>query len=141
VALCEQEAERLRTTLASADVRVVGLDPPPDPVRGDPEALRTIIATLLDNAARHTLDGVDVAVTTAGPVVEIRVRGDGPGIAPNAASQMFDRFVALDGDGGAGLGLAMAQGYARAHHGDLSYEDGAFVLRLPSQPETGSSDG
>jgi signal transduction histidine kinase len=137
VALCEQEAERLRTTTPAADVRVVGVDPPPDPVRGDPEALRTIIATLLDNAARHARDGVDVAVTAAGPVVEIRVRGDGPGIEPNAASQMFDRFVALDGEGGAGLGLAMAQGYARAHHGDLSYENGAFLLRLPSQPRHG----
>jgi signal transduction histidine kinase len=59
---------------------------------------------------------------------------DGPGLPERVAERAFDPFVVLDGHGGSGLGLAIARGIARAHGGDLTYEDGRFVLRLPAEP-------
>ncbi len=56
---------------------------------------------------------------------------------------LFERFSRSQEHGGrrvgTGLGLAIARSYARAHGGDLLYEDamphGArFLLVLPSQP-------
>lgn len=35
--------------------------------------------------------------------------------------------------GGAGLGLAIVRGIARSHSGDVNYEAGGFVIRLPLQ--------
>lgn len=50
---------------------------------------------------------------------------------PDMVERIFERFVSLDGLGGSGLGLAIGRELARAHGGELSYREGAFVLRLP----------
>ena len=68
---------------------------------------------------------------------------DGPGVPPADRERIFDRLVRLDEaraaeDGGAGLGLAIARGIARAHGGDLRCVDppggrgAAFALTLPT---------
>ena len=68
----------------------------------------------------------------------------GPGVAAADRERIFERLVRLDHGraadrGGAGLGLAIARGYARAHGGDLTCVDprgsGAlFRLTLPLAP-------
>ena len=78
---------------------------------------------------------------TAASTVAIEVRDTGPGIDPELAPTIFERFVRLDearsrDAGGSGLGLAIARGIAASGHGTLTVDDsrwgGArFVLTLP----------
>ena len=77
--------------------------------------------------------------------LKIRVSDKGPGIAPDEAARIFERFYrgragealdALEKDGaGNGLGLPIAQAIARAHGGELDLvpsDTGAtFEIRLP----------
>lgn len=116
----------------------------PAAVRADPQAVSRILANLLDNARRHTPDGGRIEVVTrtdrAAGTVSVSVHNTGTPIADGDRERVFDRLVRLqdarDRDsGGAGLGLAIARGLARAHGGDLTCppdDDGAtFVLTLP----------
>jgi signal transduction histidine kinase len=129
-ALCRDEAERARLLSPDLDVSVSG-----DTSEGrylDPNAAREVVANLLDNARRHASQRVLVEVESRRDSVEVRVLDDGPGVPAGMEDRVFERFVSLDGRGGSGLGLAIARGIARAHGGDVSYTDRAFVLWLPT---------
>jgi two-component system, OmpR family, sensor kinase len=99
----------------------------------DPDDLAEALSNLLENARRHARSRILMAVSTRSGQLELRVEDDGPGIPPGDAERIFERFVSLDGQGGAGLGLPIVRGIARSHSGDISYENGAFVIRLPLQ--------
>jgi two-component system, OmpR family, sensor kinase len=145
--LAATEADRTRLLAPSLTVAVTG---EPVLVTADPQRLAQVLANLLDNARRHTPDGgrIDVHVTSAGPWAELTVTDTGPGVPPADRERIFDRLVRLDharshNTGGAGLGLAIARGIARAHGGGLRCVDpppgagGArFALDLPLSPET-----
>ena len=111
-----------------------GPSPSVDPVR-----IRQVLTNLLSNAARYTPPGspIDVTLAQAGETVELAVRDHGPGIPPEDAERVFERYARLGGDGsGSGLGLYVSRELARAHGGDLllGQPDGGgalFVLRLP----------
>jgi signal transduction histidine kinase len=127
-------------------------------VVADPEAVGRALTNLLANARRHSPAGGTVTVTVRATDggAEIGVRDEGPGIAPGDRERIFDRMVRLDdarvtdAGSGAGLGLAIARGTARAHGGDLRCieptpmaddptPDGScggayFVLTLPHRP-------
>jgi signal transduction histidine kinase len=95
-------------------------------------SLAPALANLLDNARRHAAGRIELTVgTDQASQLEIRLADDGPGLPLEMAERAFERFVSLDGKGGTGLGLAIARELARAHGGELSYQGGAFVLRLP----------
>ena len=70
----------------------------------------------------------------------LAVEDDGPGIPPEHAPHVFERFYRVDGRlaSGSGLGLAIARELARAMDGtlDLESEPGrtVFTLRLPVEP-------
>src|SRR5206468_95938 len=92
-------------------------------VRGDRDALRTLLSNLVDNALRYTppKGRVDVAVSPEGDRIALAVRDNGPGIAPVERARVFDRFyrgqpAAVTDDAapgarvrGSGLGLAIVQ--------------------------------
>ena len=66
------------------------------------------------------------------------VRDTGPGVAPDVAERIFDRFSqGEEREGGsAGLGLAIVKGVASAHDGFAELESirgqgSTFTLRLP----------
>jgi len=109
-------------------------------VRGDADALARALRNLLENAAAATLGVgvVTVDVLSADGDAVLRVRDNGPGIAPADRERVFDGFVRLQSsaNGGVGLGLAIARRIARAHGGDLICEDiasgASFALRIPS---------
>lgn len=95
-------------------------------VRGDREALRTLLSNLIDNALRYTGNGgrVDVAIEADGERVSLIVRDDGPGIAPDERARVFDRFYRGQPSGaaaaranvrGSGLGLAIVKSIADRH--------------------------
>jgi signal transduction histidine kinase len=117
-------------------------------VRGDRGQLERAVGNLLDNAVRHAARRVVVTVDPGvDGAVELSVHDDGPGVPPADRERVFERFTRLDdarsaGDGGAGLGLAIARDIAERHGGSLvldpTVEAGArFVLRLPREPARG----
>lgn len=120
-------------------------------VSGDADALRRLVANLLDNAARHARSAVTVTIDLDGSEAVLVVSDDGSGVPPEEAEHVFERFVRLDESrardaGGAGLGLAIARAIATEHDGDLRLDPtvvaGArFVLRLPAVPQTDAALG
>jgi len=118
----------------------------------DESLVRRMLLNLLDNAIKYTPKGGTVSITTraitgtaAEPrdAVEICVADNGPGIAQELRSRIFERFFRGDqvrtrshAESGAGLGLSIAKWIAEAHHGTLrltrSGPDGtAFTAILP----------
>jgi len=111
----------------------------------DPARIGQVVANLLNNACEVTPLGgtVRVAVSHSGTDARVSVHDSGPGVSPENREQIFGRLVRLDHRrgkvrGGAGLGLPIARGIARAHHGDVTCEPGPpgggalFVLTLPA---------
>ncbi len=112
-------------------------------IRGDADALSTVLVNLLDNAYKYTNGEKRIAVNIyaeAGQVI-FAVADNGIGIAPDEQSRIFDRFYQIDQSltrqrGGCGLGLSIVQSIVRAHGGsvDLSSAPGqgsTFRVRLP----------
>lgn len=109
----------------------------------DADALRQIIANLLDNAVKYAPRGsVEVRVESVGGRARVAVADNGPGLSHEALRHAFDRFWRDDNSvtretGGSGLGLAIARGLARGMGGDLTAanRDGGgavFTLELRS---------
>ncbi|MGA4875033.1 sensor histidine kinase [Streptomyces lydicamycinicus] len=106
-------------------------------VAGSRGQLGRVLGNLLDNAQRHAVASVRVAVVREGEWAVLRVEDDGPGVPESERERIFERFVRLDDarardDGGAGLGLAIARDVAVRHGGSLAVRTGSvFELRLP----------
>lgn len=101
-------------------------------VRGERDAVATLIRNLVDNAVRYTPCGgrVDVSVERSASVpaqAVVRVMDNGPGIAPDERARVFDRFYRRPGTGspGSGLGLAIVKAIATAHGASVELGDGA----------------
>ena len=98
----------------------VVLDVPDDlpHVRVDPGLLERVVANLLDNAVRPRTGGAVVAVRAPeqGPAVELAVVDHGAGVPRELWTAMFRPFQRLDdrSGSGAGLGLAIVQGFCAA---------------------------
>jgi two-component system, OmpR family, sensor kinase len=127
----------------------VGSTDPPPIVIGDESRLRQVLANLVANALKHTPAGTPVTVavgtdlsTDAGePTVTVAVTDAGPGMTPDAAARVFERFYRADAsrnrdDGGTGLGLAIVAALVAGHGGtvDVRTAPGAgasFRVTLP----------
>ncbi len=112
-------------------------------VRCAPEHVQRVLLNLVTNALRHTpSDGAVVlrARRRAGEL-EVSVEDTGVGLSTEAQQRMFERFWREDASrtrasGGAGLGLAIAQGFVEAQGGRIWAENrpegGArFAFTLP----------
>ena len=110
-------------------------------VSGDETRLGQLIHNLLGNALTHTPRGTSVAVSVAveeGGAV-LRVADRGPGMDPDQAARIFDRFYRGDpgqADGGSGLGLFIVAAVARSLGGEVSVETAlgagsTFKVSLP----------
>jgi two-component system OmpR family sensor kinase len=93
-------------------------------VAGDRGRLRQIVDNLLANVRAHTPPGTaaTVRVRAEGTHGVLVVEDEGPGLPPDAADQVFERFYRADpararDAGGAGLGLAIVAAIASAHGG------------------------
>ena len=100
----------------------------PATVAGDPDALRTLLRNLVDNAVRYTPAGgrVDVTVESRAGAARLTVSDDGPGIPPEERKRVFDRFYRRAGTApsGSGLGLAIVKAIADAHGATVSLDAG-----------------
>ncbi|MEO9140094.1 MAG: ATP-binding protein [Jatrophihabitans sp.] len=146
-------SEAVQSARASAPDRSITLqvgntDPPPV-VSGDDARLRQVFANLLANAIKytpqHTPITVDVTTTTSertgAPTAVLTVTDQGPGLSPEAAERVFERFYRADtarnrDDGGSGLGLAIVAAIIAGHDGSVTVDtapgEGArFRIELP----------
>lgn len=113
-------------------------------LHGDPERLHQVLTNLVDNAARFTPDGGEVAIEAcrAGGRVRLAVVDNGPGIPAEARARVFERFYRTDearstDEGGSGLGLAIARWIVELHGGRIRAEanephGSRFVVELPA---------
>jgi len=127
--------------VAAADLAVVQIDVPVGTMADiDPHALDRIVTNLVTNAFRYGTPPVRVHADQTDRHFRLTVEDEGDGVSSDFVPDLFERFTRGDGSrvitAGTGLGLAIARSYARAHGGDLVYEDaephGArFRLILP----------
>ncbi len=120
-------------------------------VQADPDRLKQLLLNLASNAVKHTHAGgtVTLSVWPDGPEALMTVADTGEGIPAEDLPHVFERFYRVDKararkQGGAGLGLSIAQWIAEAHNGRITVTSAAgagttFTIRLPRQippPET-----
>jgi len=119
-------------------------------VLGAPTLLREMLNNLIDNALRYGTnaavsraepgaapadpDRVTVRVHREGASVVLEVEDDGPGIAPEERSRVFDRFYRVLGSGqdGSGLGLAIVREIATQHRAQVLLTQGERGRRTPT---------
>jgi signal transduction histidine kinase len=107
---------------------------------GDEQRVLQIGRALVENALRHTPGGTRIRIQTGheGARALLVVEDDGPGIAEEHATQVFERFYRTDGTraSGSGLGLAIARELAEVMGGEIELDSApgrtAFSVRLPS---------
>ncbi|MFJ9610755.1 sensor histidine kinase [Kitasatospora sp. NPDC101176] len=122
----------------SADGHRVAVRAEPVVVLADAGLLRRAVANLLGNALAHGHapgEPADVEITV-GADGTVAVDDAGPGIPPELAKSLFERF--RSGAGSSGLGLSIAAWVAHAHGGSLTVARGArggarFLLHVPVQ--------
>jgi two-component system sensor histidine kinase MtrB len=128
------------TVAADQDVAVAGYGA--TTVSADPRRLHAVLRNLVTNAVQHGAPPVRVDVDGRGQWLVVTVSDSGPGVDPDLAAVIFDRFVRADSarsssSGSTGLGLAIARENALLHGGTLTVSTGAhaaFVLTLPRAP-------
>jgi heavy metal sensor kinase len=96
-------------------------------VKGDRVFLTQALINIIDNAVKYSPVGGTIHVRVYGEqagIIRLEVVDSGPGIAPEHADKIFNRFYRVDNSrsrqaGGTGLGLAIAQWAVRVHGGDI----------------------
>ena len=121
----------------------VSLPEQPVAVRVDPSQIERVLANLIENALKYSPETVPVrvAVTAGDSEVTVRVIDRGAGIAAGELEQIFAPFQrgsATSAARGAGLGLAIARGFAEANGGrvwaeSIAGQGATFVLALPAE--------
>ncbi|MFG6432558.1 PAS domain-containing hybrid sensor histidine kinase/response regulator [Roseateles sp. LYH14W] len=129
------------------------------PVKADADQIGQIVLNLIVNAqqalgardqGRRLVVSTGLAPMTDGdrrrvPRVWMRVRDNGPGIAPELRERIFEPFFTTKSEGvGTGLGLAVSRSIARDHGGELTIQDdgsgACFCLQLPVSGEREASE-
>lgn len=94
--------------------------PPELIVTGDRLRLEQALGNLVDNSLRHGTGTVRITACARNHSVEVHVSDQGPGFPADLLPRAFQRFSRADNarsGSGAGLGLAIVDTVARAHHG------------------------
>ncbi len=94
----------------------------------DMRLMERVLDNLVNNALRYCQSTVKVTLQLEGSQASLIVEDDGPGIAPEERSRVFEPFVRLDpsrdrATGGCGLGLAIVHSIAQAMSGEVKCEE------------------
>jgi two-component system OmpR family sensor kinase len=112
-------------------------------ILGDRARLQQVLANLIGNALTHTPADAKVTVRLIPDVdiVRLEVADTGPGLPPDAADRVFERFYRTDksrtrASGGTGLGLSIVASLVEAHGGRVWAEStpdhgATFIVVLP----------
>ena len=127
------------------------LDVHPAVVEAARDEVHRLTINLLENALRHTPPGSRIRVSTdaADGQATLIVEDNGPGVPPELAPTLFERFVRGAGDRGGsfGLGLAIVKAVAITHGGSVALESPAegtgarFVVKLPTAEQASDPTG
>ena len=136
--LVAQVMSEIEVACADRDVALTSHLPEDLPaIEADPERVHQVLFNLVDNAVRFTPEGGAVRIEAErhdGSVL-VSVAETGVGIPEAALPRLFERFYRVDssrarGDGGTGIGLAIARSVVEAHGG---------TIRAESEPGLGST--
>jgi signal transduction histidine kinase len=128
--LLEQRAQSVELVYAAASTVV----------RADKARVVQVVANLLSNASRYSVDGdqIEVHVSLVGQHVRVRVIDHGPGISPADQQHIFSAWTRGDDapPGGLGLGLNIVQHLVQQHGGRAGVEStlgqgASFWFTLP----------
>ncbi|MCF6267203.1 MAG: HAMP domain-containing histidine kinase, partial [Desulfuromusa sp.] len=118
-----------------------------DKVATNPVLVRQILVNLLKNAAEAVGEGGIIQLITrdgyaadSGRYVEIIVRDNGSGIAPQLQEKLFQPVVSTKGAGHSGVGLSIVKGMAEDLGGRISCHSSAesgtsFYLQIPRRDD------
>jgi len=132
--LVSEAVSRIKPVAAAKGISVLNQSAADLPqVNVDAGRMGQVLFNLLDNAVRHTPSGGTITVRAAYAPgsrgnqahVWLAVQDNGEGIPAEHLSRVFERFYRADrarGEGGAGLGLAIARAIVEAHGGRITAE-------------------
>ncbi len=117
---------------------------PIDPILADPNAVRSIVTNLVDNAVKYTPEGgqVNVRVDGNGLYARVVVKDSGIGMSAAERDRIFDEFYRVKNDytahvPGTGLGLTLVRRLVDMHQGRIDVDSApgkgsAFAVSLPT---------
>ena len=125
-------------TLPGEHPLTVRIDSDADPVLADPHRIRQVLRNLIGNAAKYSPPEapIELRATRRWDRVRIEVADRGPGIHPDDAARIFEKFERGRAESGQrvpglGLGLYVSRQLVRGHGSDLNVEsrpDGGSVF-------------
>ena len=108
----------------------------------DPAQIEQVLLALIMNAKDAMPRGgnlwIDTRLTEDEAEIEIQVRDDGTGIAPDILPHIFEPFLTTKESGqGVGLGLAISRGIVERHNGRIAVQSElgrgtTFIVTLPN---------
>jgi PAS domain S-box-containing protein len=117
-------------------------------VFADRPRLETVLRNLIENSIKYAGEQatIRIDVSQQGDQIVFRVSDNGPGIPEEESQRIFESFYQVNASlarisSGAGLGLAICQGFVRAHGGEIWVEKQsrgaciAFSIPITSQAE------
>lgn len=121
-------------------------------VEADADRLSQVVVNLANNAVQHTNDGDRITITSSvtPTAVHFSVTDTGPGVPPDFAESMFNRFSRGKASKqhrptGTGLGLAIVSAIVDAHGGQVAHSapeagGATFTVSLPRRTYAENSD-
>ena len=150
----ERAIESVAPLARQSDITIELPPTPPLEVYADEARIVQVLVNLLSNAIKFSPNGsqVDVSVTQAEKIAEVRVRDRGRGIPDTLREIVFEPFRQAEvtdarRSSGSGLGLSICRAIVRQHGGDIGVEppEGPgtvlwFTLPVPDETmdETGT---
>ena len=156
VPIATDAAQDARAVAPGREVRLEIMTDDPVIVVGDDARLRQVVGNLVTNALTHTPESASVTIrlsveetggeetggeTGGARVAVLEVADTGPGLNPDDAQRVFERFYRVEesrtrSTGGSGLGLSIVAALTAAHGGtaDVTSEVGKgsrFRIRIP----------
>ncbi|MBN1818332.1 MAG: PAS domain-containing protein [Sedimentisphaerales bacterium] len=122
-------------------------------ISADRDRIIQVLTNLVGNAIKFIpVNGtIEVEVVESDQEVEIAVKDDGPGLAPEEMEKIFDRFIQIHqisgaGEHGTGLGLAITKELVEMHGGRIWVESAPaqgcrFCFTLPKQQPAEADPG